>query len=140
MKFFKYLAIVLALLATLVTTSVDAVTAPVATSTAIVVTPKPLTVAPVQTMSVQEKIDMYAKRYEVNAQLMRAVVKCESSFNPDAVGDNGTSFGLVQIHQPSHPTITKEQAHDPDFALNFLAKNLAAGKGKMWTCYRMITQ
>lgn len=102
-----------------------------ATTTAVtVVPPKPLTL--------DEKIEAVAKKYEVNAALMRAVIKCESSFRHDAIGDNGTSFGLVQIHRPSHPTITKEQAFDVDFALEFLASNLAKGKGDMWTCYRMI--
>lgn len=112
--------------------AVQAPSATAATTTAAVVPPKPLTL--------QEKSDMYATKYNVKPSLMRSVVQCESTFNPDAVGDGGNSFGLVQINLPSHPTITKEQAHDPDFALDFLAKNLAAGKGKLWTCYRMLTQ
>lgn len=132
MKFFTKLVSTLLLVVALFTTAgAEAVTAPSVNLTAPIVPPKPLTL--------KEKSDKYAKQYNVNAELMSAVVKCESTFNPDAIGDYGNSFGLVQIHLPSHPTITKEQAYDPDFALDFLAKNLAKGKGNMWTCYRIVT-
>lgn len=91
-------------------------------------------------LTLDEKIELVATKYQVNAQLMRAVIKCESAFRPDAIGDGGTSFGLVQINLPSHPTITKEQAFDVDFSLDFFASNLAAGRGRMWTCWRMLQQ
>ena len=48
------------------------------------------------------------------------------------------SYGLSQIHLPSHPNISLEQATDPDFAIEFMAQNLSKGKGKMWTCYRKL--
>ena len=86
----------------------------------------------------QQLITFYALKYNVNKNIMRKVISCESNYKVDAIGDSGKSFGLVQIHLPSHPHITKEQAFDPDFALNFLAKNIAKNKGKMWTCYRII--
>lgn len=69
---------------------------------------------------------------------MTSVVGCESSFNPKAVGDNGTSFGLAQIHLPAHPHITKEQAFDPYFALNFMASEMKAGRSWKWTCYKLL--
>lgn len=50
------------------------------------------------------------------------------------VGDRERSFGIVQIHEPAHPNITREQALDPDFALDFLAYNVSKGKSGMWTC------
>lgn len=81
---------------------------------------------------------------------MSAIIACESGWNPNIqskhvyteknvpkgyrVGDREQSFGLVQIHAPAHPNITKEQALDPEFAIEFLAKNLKAGKHRMWTC------
>lgn len=77
-----------------------------------------------------------AKRYGVAETTLKKVISCESSFNENAVGDFGNSFGLVQIHLPSHPYITKVQALNKEFAIDFLAKNLSLGKGKMWTCYR----
>lgn len=78
--------------------------------------------------------------YGVSSELMRKIIHCESSFNPLAVGDNGYSFGLVQIHLPSHPQVTREQALDPEFAVTFLADKLSKNQGYLWTCYRMITK
>ncbi len=82
-------------------------------------------------------IGLYAEEYNVDRYVMEQVVYHESSYKTKAVGDNGNSHGLAQIHLPSHQTITKEQAQDPHFALTFLAKNLKAGKGRMWTAYRL---
>jgi hypothetical protein len=67
---------------------------------------------------------------------MHTVINCESSYNPRALGDNGYSRGLVQIHSYYHPTVTDEMAYDPDFAIEFLAEKLQQGKGHLWTCYR----
>lgn len=85
---------------------------------------------------------------------MLAVVDCESQYDIDVqsqhrytptnvpkgykVGDREQSFGLVQVHLPAHPNITKAQAIDPEFAVEFLATNLAAGNGNMWSCMKTI--
>lgn len=53
-------------------------------------------------------------------------------------GDREQSYGLVQIHLPAHPHITKEQATDPEFAIEFLAKNIKDGRQGMWTCARHV--
>jgi hypothetical protein len=44
----------------------------------------------------------------------------ESGWNPAAVGDNNTSFGPFQIHLPVHPGVTKAQAEDPAWAVNYM--------------------
>lgn len=88
--------------------------------------------------SVSDLISLYASKYEVSEAVMTAVVRCESYFDPAAVGDSGQSFGLSQIYLPAHPDITKEQALDPDFALNFLAYHLSKEQGYLWTCYRQM--
>ena len=62
-----------------------------------------------------------------------AIVESESRYNSQAVGDHGTSFGLAQIHLPAHPNVTKEQALDEDFAINFLIINLLKGRCRLWT-------
>lgn len=87
--------------------------------------------------SVDELIYEASIKYGVSEAVMRKVISCESSFNPNAVGDGGHSFGLVQIHLPSHPRVSQAQALDPQFAVEFLAKNLAVDKGYLWTCHRM---
>lgn len=63
-------------------------------------------------------------------------VQCESEWNPDAVGDGGHAFGLAQINTIYHPDISPEQAHDPHFALTFIAENFAKGNHRWWTCWR----
>lgn len=88
--------------------------------------------------TISEIIDEKALQYGVSADVMNAVIKCESQYNPNAVGDGGHSRGLVQIFDSYHPNITHEQAFDPEFAITFLAKNLVQGKGEMWTCWRQL--
>ena len=104
--------------------TVQAASAPA--SVAIVVQPK----------TIHEKIDFYAEKHNVSAEIISKVINCESSFNPNAVGDNGHSRGLVQIYDDYHPEVTHEQAFNEDFAIEFLAKKLAKGQGHLWTCYR----
>ena len=53
--------------------------------------------------TVQEKIVAYANQVGLDPNLALAVAKQESGFNPNAIGDGGKSFGLFQIHSPSHP-------------------------------------
>lgn len=84
---------------------------------------------------------------------MLSVIACESGFDTTLqshhnytptnvpkgykVGDREQSYGLVQIHLPAHPTITKEQAQNPEFAVDFMAKNFKRNPG-MWTCYSTV--
>lgn len=112
--------------AVLTTTGVQAVTAPA---------PNISNRVEIKPQTISEKIDYYANLYKVNPLLMRGIVMCESSMNPNAIGDNGHSRGLVQIHDRYHPTISHQQAFDPDFSLDFLAKNMAKGND-IWTCWR----
>lgn len=85
-------------------------------------------------------ISSYAQKYSVEGQnlepIITSVIRCESSFNTNALGDNGHSRGLVQIHNVWHPEVTDAQAYDPEFAIEFLAKAISQGKGYEWTCYR----
>ena len=90
--------------------------------------------------SVDSLIDEYSLKYGVSATVMRQVIKCESSFNPNAVGDGGASRGLVQIHRPSWPNITDAQAFDPEFSVRFLAEKLSNQQGYLWTCWRNLVR
>lgn len=65
-----------------------------------------------------------AKRYGVPAALLYGMIALESSYNPNAVGDNGDSFGLVQLNTPAHPEIPRSRALDPLFAIDWAAANL----------------
>ena len=87
---------------------------------------------------VEALIREYSGLYEVSYNKMYYTLKCESGFKPNAVGDGGHSFGVAQIHLPSHPTVSREQALDPDFPLRWTAQQFAKGNAKMWTCYRLL--
>ncbi len=76
-------------------------------------------------------IDYWANLYHAPADEMRATIQCESKNIPDAIGDHGHSFGLVQIYLPSHPFITKKQALDPDWSLQYMASHWHADH---WSC------
>lgn len=74
----------------------------------------------------QPMVSQAAQQYGVPAQLLDAIFAHESSFNPSATGDQGTSFGLAQIHLPAHPGITQAQADNPAFAINWTGQELGA--------------
>lgn len=85
---------------------------------------------------------------------MDRVIACESGYNPTIqshhryktdrphegvrAGEREQSFGLVQIHLPAHPNVSYQEAIDPEFAVDFLAKNLSQGRGGAWTCYNQL--
>ena len=76
----------------------------------------------------------YANKYGVDPVRMWKIVLCESGGRPDAKNPHSSATGIVQILLSAHPTITKEQALDPDFSLEWMAQNLAAGRWSMWVC------
>lgn len=79
-----------------------------------------------------------ATAYHLNINHFVSTIACESNFVVDEVGDNGTSFGIVQIHLVAHPDVSKEEALDPIFALDWAARQWSIGNEKIWTCYRQL--
>ena len=66
------------------------------------------------TQAVIDAITQAAQTYGVNPRLALAVAYNESSLNPLAIGDNGTSFGLYQLHQGGElGALTPAQAFNP---------------------------
>lgn len=63
-------------------------------------------------------VDKYARRYGVPISLARNMLSKESGGDPKAVSPK-KAVGLLQIHLPSHPSVTRAQAEDPDFNLNY---------------------
>jgi len=63
-------------------------------------------------------------------ELAAAVAMAESGGNPLAIGDNGTSFGLWQIHTPVHPEYTAGAMLDPQS--NALAAFAISSHGTNW--------
>lgn len=96
-------------------------------------------------MGVDQKIKYYADLYQVNYDHMYKTIMCESlasttiqSMHKDPKGPNGRedSWGIAQINLPWNPEVSREEALDVDFSLNFMAKKFALGYAKRWTCYR----
>lgn len=70
----------------------------------------------------------HAVTYGVPWQLVWAVINQESSWDVNtAPGDGGQSHGIGQIYRPAHPEVSDEQANDPHFSIQFVAKRLAKG-------------
>ncbi|UPJ35842.1 hypothetical protein IVB45_02180 [Bradyrhizobium sp. 4] len=83
-------------------------------------------------------IRYWAQYYRVSAHQMTETMRCESNFDPTAVGDHGKSFGAAQIYLPAHGPnsgryVTKEQALDGDFAVRYMASHW---KTDTWSCAR----
>ena len=58
---------------------------------------------------------------------------------PSKTGPNERedSWGTCQIHLPSHPHITKEQAMDPEWCVEWTAEQFKAGRQSKWTAWRL---
>lgn len=48
------------------------------------------------------------------------------------------SWGLAQIYLPAHQDVTREQALDPRFALQWMAKEFSKGNQHLWSCARSL--
>lgn len=64
----------------------------------------------------------------IDGDAIAHTIYCESMFYniQSGIVNNGVrepSYGLAQIHLPSHPNITAEQALNPYFAVDYLIKN-----------------
>lgn len=89
-------------------------------------------------------ISIYATEYEVSSSTISNVISCETggTFDPtiqSAIVKNGRrepSFGLAQIDLDYWSGITKVEATDAEFSINFLANEFSQGHGFYWTCYR----
>ena len=96
--------------------------------------------APITTSkpTVESVIKSYAALYGVSSEKMMNTLKCESGLDPTKIGDNGTSYGIAQIHLVAHPDVTKEQALDRDFSIEWMAQKFKDGQAHIWTCYRLL--
>lgn len=88
--------------------------------------------------SIPSLIAYFSGQYSVSRDQMTATISCESNFDPAAIGDNGESIGIVQIHLPDHKEVTAKQAEDPIFSIQFMAQEFSKGHQHYWSCYRML--
>lgn len=86
----------------------------------------------------QEYASTTAKNAGLSPVRFQKVIQCESNWVATSTGDNGTSFGMVQIHLPAHPDVTLAEADDPYFAINFMAHAWQNGNENWWSCYTIL--
>ncbi len=90
--------------------------------------------------TLESLISKVAQETGVSSTTLYNVAQSESGLQADPQGhnDGGLAAGLVQIHYETWG-VTKEQALDPEFSLNFLAQRIKAGDAwKYWSslnCY-----
>lgn len=91
---------------------------------------------PVHIETPREVAIRIATEHKLDVVLFLKVIKCESNWDTHAVGDNGTSFGLAQLHYPKRDWgITKEEAFDSEIALEIMANAWEHGQAQRWSCY-----
>jgi len=105
---------------------------------------------PAREEKVKELISLIGDSVDATAAEKRVsfeILKCENTqFDPKkqsdfitAKGEREPSFGLAQIHRPSHPDITSAQSSDPLFSIGYVVENVVAGNKDMWTCGRHLS-
>mgnify|MGYP003403430693 FL=1 len=90
-----------------------------------------------------DQISELASKYPEYKSTILRVSWCESHYKnvqSDIYykGSREDSWGIAQINLYWHPEVSKAQALDPEFAIDFMAKRFKAGKASEWTCWRNI--
>jgi hypothetical protein len=109
----------------------------------------------ITTMTVEQLVHKYAGKYKVSAKEMMGTIRCENStldpklqsnhrYPKDSKkwkvkkGEREKSFGIVQIHLPDHSDVSYQQATDPEYSVEFMAKKFAKKRQHEWSCYRKL--
>ena len=87
-------------------------------------------------------IRYWADYFDVSYTELDTTIRCESAYNPAAKGDRVagvyTSFGIAQFHNPETDWgFSKENAHNPDFALPRMARAFSEGEQRRWSCWKI---
>lgn len=82
-----------------------------------------------------------AEKYNLDILAFYYTLDCESGFNSnEQTGDSGTSIGIAQIHLPVHTEISRTQALDGAWSINWAAQMFAAGHASWWSCWNQYEQ
>ena len=57
--------------------------------------------------SILATIKLITDQYGVPSQIIATIIQVESNWNPNALGDNGTSYGLFQLHTRGSEVLSK---------------------------------
>jgi hypothetical protein len=74
--------------------------------------------------------------------LIRCLIKCESGYNPNATGDSGLAFGILQFHKQTFDTYSEKYKMELDYKnpvhqIVLCDKMLTENYDNVlhWTCY-----
>lgn len=92
-----------------------------------------------------------AKKFGVKSKSLLETIKCEAPktstglFDPtaqslfkDSQGVRENSWGVTQINLTAHPEVSKAQATDARWSIEWTAKQFSLGHASMWTCWRQL--
>lgn len=101
---------------------------------------------------VQQLVNVYSVKYGVSgADMMRTLRNENDTFQFDRqsglkykqgnrwgfpAGTQEKSYGICQIHLPDNPDVSYEQAINPEFCVEFMAKEFAKGNQSKWMGYK----
>lgn len=94
---------------------------------------------------IQDLVDTYATQYNVDGVKMMATIYCESHYKnvqSDIVsnGRREDSWGIAQINLYWNSSVSKSQALDPTYSVEWMAIAFSSGEAKKWSCYRLLYQ
>lgn len=91
---------------------------------------------PTPASTTEQVISYYADVYQVSAEEMAGTLWCESKYKSNAVGDHGHSYGIAQIYLDYHKDVSKKQALNPIFSIEWMARQFSVGNKHLWSCAR----
>lgn len=102
----------------------------------------PTQTPPPKVLSVTETIEKYAEIHDVSLEELLTVAKCESGYNPKAVGDGGRAVNIFQYHKPTFDRFSKLMGEQLDYYSYYDQSKLTAWIWKHypqyknhWTCF-----
>lgn len=69
--------------------------------------------------SIYNALKTKGDQYGIPAWVWYPIVMLESGGKPEVIGDGGTSYGLLQIHAPAHPSFKVANYTDPNYQADF---------------------
>lgn len=95
-------------------------------------------------MPITTLISHFSVVYGASTDELTKVMKCESNFNPKAVGDGGKARNVYQYHKPTFDAFSKDFGEQLDYNSYYDQIKLTAwafSKGKSykrhWTCSKL---
>lgn len=77
----------------------------------------------------RRRISAAEAKYGLPSGAIGKQIKLESNFDPVAIGyADPDDTGIAQINLRLHPDVTKDQAYDPAFAIDWMGRYISAGQ------------